>query len=60
MGLLQKVTQQYDKAEESYSHLLNIKELYYGETSPSIVVALKNLGAVQTSAGKQQEAMVNL
>lgn len=46
MGLLQKVTQKYEEAEESYKNLVSIKEQYYGETSESLVISLKNLGAV--------------
>ena len=37
-----------------------IKELYYGEVSESIVISLKNLGAVQSIANKNEEAMETL
>jgi len=56
MGLLQKVTQQTAAAEESYTNLVFIKELYYGELSESLVITLKNLGAVQTQQNKLVEA----
>lgn len=56
MALLQKVTQQQPAAEESYKNLVKIKELYYGEFAETLVIALKNLGAVQLNMGKNEEA----
>jgi tetratricopeptide (TPR) repeat protein len=60
MGLLQKVTGQSEKAEESYKRLVRIKENYYGETSESLVISLKNLGAVQVAQDKYEEAQQTL
>ena len=60
MGLLQKVTQQYLKAEESYKNLIKIKEQYYGEHSESLLITLKNLGSVQLQAEKPVEAAASL
>ena len=47
LGLLYKVTQKYEKAEECYTNLVAIKERFYGETSESLVISLKNLAGVQ-------------
>lgn len=60
MALLQKVTQKTEDAIESYTNLAKIKELYYGEATESLVITLKNLGAVQTMANKNEEATATL
>lgn len=36
-----------EKAEEMYGYLINIKELYYGEESESLIATLKQMAIVQ-------------
>jgi hypothetical protein len=46
MAILYKVVQKEDKSEELYKNLVDIKLAYYGDTSESLMVTLKNLGGV--------------
>ena len=46
MAMLYKVTGKEDKSEEMYKTLVEIKRKYYGESSESLMVTLKNLGGV--------------
>ena len=39
---------------------MKIKELYYGDASETLVIALKNLGAVQAIQKKNEESMATL
>jgi hypothetical protein len=43
-----------------YKILVEIKRKYYGESSESLMVTLKNLGGVQIMMGKYEEAIANL
>ena len=49
-----------DKSEEMYKTLVEIKRKYYGESSESLMVTLKNLGGVQIMMGKYEEAIASL
>jgi tetratricopeptide (TPR) repeat protein len=60
MAMLYKVTGREDKSEEMYKTLVEIKRKYYGESSESLMVTLKNLGGVQIMMGKSEEAIANL
>ena len=60
MAMLYKVTGREDKSEEMYKTLVEIKRKYYGESSESLMVTLKNLGGVQIMMGKYEEAIANL
>lgn len=60
MAMLYKVTGKEDKSEEMYKTLVEIKRKYYGESSESLMVTLKNLGGVQIMTGKYEEAIANL
>ena len=46
MAILYKVVQKEAKSEELYKNLVDIKLAYYGNTSESLMVTLKNLGGV--------------
>ena len=43
-----------------YKILVEIKRKYYGESSESLMVTLKNLGGVQIMMGKFEDAIANL
>ena len=58
--MLYKVTGKEDKSEEMYKTLVEIKRKYYGESSESLMVTLKNLGGVQIMMGKYEEAIASL
>ena len=60
MAMLYKVTGREDKSEEMYKTLVEIKRKYYGESSESLMVTLKNLGGVQIMMGKYEEAIASL
>jgi tetratricopeptide (TPR) repeat protein len=60
MAMLYKVTGREDKSEEMYKILVEIKRKYYGESSESLMVTLKNLGGVQIMMGKFEDAIANL
>lgn len=60
MAMLYKVTGREDKSEEMYKTLVEIKRKYYGESSESLMVTLKNLGGVQIMRGKYEEAIGTL
>jgi len=60
MAMLYKVTGKEDKSEEMYKTLVEIKRKYYGESSESLMVTLKNLGGVQIMMGKYEEAIASL
>jgi len=60
MAMLYKVTGREEKSEEMYKILVDIKRKYYGESSESLMVTLKNLGGVQIMMGKSEEAIANL
>lgn len=60
MAMLYKVTGREDKSEEMYKTLVEIKRKYYGESSESLMVTLKNLGGVQIMRGKYAEAIGTL
>ena len=60
MAMLYKVTGKEDKSEEMYKTLVEIKRKYYGESSESLMVTLKNLGGVQIMRGKYEEAIGTL
>lgn len=60
MAMLYKVTGREDKSEEMYKTLVEIKRKYYGESSESLMVTLKNLGGVQIMRGKYEDAIGTL
>jgi hypothetical protein len=43
MAMLYKVTGRLDKSEKMYKTLVEIKIKYYGESSESLMLTLKNL-----------------
>lgn len=55
-----KITKQYDRSEEYYKKLVKIKEMYYGETSESLLIGLKNLTTAKLMQDKQEEAYEEL
>jgi predicted thioredoxin/glutaredoxin len=60
MAMLYKVTGKEDKSEEMYKTLVEIKRKYYGESSESLMVTLKNLGGVQIMIWKYEEDIASL
>jgi hypothetical protein len=46
LALLYKVTRNNERSEECYQQLVNIKQIYYGDLSETLMISLKNLGTI--------------
>lgn len=60
LALLYKVTRNYEKSEECYQQLVDMKFTYYGELSETLMISLKNLGTVQLVAERGEQALGSL
>lgn len=57
LGMIYKVSQEFEKAEDMYTNLVKIRQAYYGKESENQILPLKNLGQIQALNQKSTESI---